>query len=212
MTPIMNYEARVAADPKGERRDALGRRLWIPRDKMLELYNQRKTDIEIAKTLQCAPSNVGRWRRSQNPPLPAIRNYKDGRRRHRPVYKYDRTLAYELLVTRGIKDSKYVAERLGCPIDMVYTLRGEFGIARNNLKGLDPLEERLEKARVMLDEEGASYAEVGRTLRLGGDTLRRHFPGRGWTRSRPLGTHLRFAGVSTESIRRSRRRTRRSIG
>lgn len=48
----------------------------------------------------------------------------------------------------------------------------------NNRSRFNP--EKLNAAKVLLDD-GASYTEVARTLGMCKKTLRRHFPGRGYT-------------------------------
>lgn len=82
-------------------------------------------------------------------------------------------------LTRLGRSAKYIAVRLNCSDRTVTRIRAELGIsdARNGSYGPVP-PARLRLAEVMLDD-GASYAEVSRSIGMAWETLRRHFPGRG---------------------------------
>lgn len=74
-----------------------------------------------------------------------------------------------------------IAERIGCCDRTVSRVRRAAGIA-TAVGGGPWTPERFELAERLFDD-GASQAEVARTLGTNTATVRGHFPGRGWTKS-----------------------------
>ena len=76
-----------------------------------------------------------------------------------------------------------IAERAGCTARTVTRWRASEGLTQPGpvTVGVRVSAERLAAAERMLDD-GAPYQEVARTLGMHQHTLRRHFPGRQWTK------------------------------
>ena len=76
-----------------------------------------------------------------------------------------------------------IAERAGCTPRTVTRWRAAEGLTRPGPEnvGVRVSAERLRAAERLLDD-GASYQEVHRTLRMNLRTLKHHFPGREWSR------------------------------
>lgn len=75
-----------------------------------------------------------------------------------------------------------IADELGVSARTVYRLRRRYGFARTDTGRHAPLSpERLAVASEMI-ADGCSHCEVARSLGMQTATLRRHFPGTGWSK------------------------------
>lgn len=85
-------------------------------------------------------------------------------------------------LTRAGVTAPKIAERLGCTTRTVQRARARLGISQpvSPTAGRPISAERLERVRRMV-EDGASHAEITRTLGVNQETLRRHFPGTQWS-------------------------------
>lgn len=82
------------------------------------------------------------------------------------------------LTRLGVPASQ-IGERLGICERQVCRYRRKAGITKPPPKRMTP--EQIDTATKMLDD-GASFAEVARTLGFTHDAILRRFPGRGWTK------------------------------
>ena len=97
---------------------------------------------------------------------------------------------------RGLT-ARQIAERVGCTTKTVQRVRKANGLSRvvPATVGVPVSTERLEFAARLFDD-GASRAEVRRSVGMGWGTLAKFFPGRAWTKAEASA----FANV----VRRSR--------
>ena len=88
-----------------------------------------------------------------------------------------------------------IAAQIGCSAETVRRWRKANGLSPEVTEhvGRPLTPERKEAARQLLDD-GAPYEEVSRTLGITRVTLKRHFPGREWTRQEAgvLGAFVRY--------------------
>lgn len=154
----------------------------LPFERMLSMWRSGMTDRAIAEELDEDPQTITRWRCRNR--IPVNRNHNPRRGPGRPVkYRYDIDYAHELIVTRK-RPSKEVASMLGVSIDVVYSLRKKFGVAKvHPMTNLPPFDERLRQAKAMLDD-GVSYAEAARSAHVSRKTIEREFPGYTWSREK----------------------------
>jgi DNA-binding CsgD family transcriptional regulator/DNA-binding transcriptional regulator YiaG len=151
--------------------------VYLPAEQIQDLYDRGLNDQEIADALGVTRRQVQNWRCRPHRRLP--QNGVDPATVGRPK-RFDRKVAYELVVKRGLTP-KQIAAEMGCSIEQVYRFRREFGVAKpDHTKTLPPMEERLKQAAKMV-EEGASFAEICRTVHIHRETLNKHFPGKQWT-------------------------------
>ena len=84
-----------------------------------------------------------------------------------------------LMTTKRELSAREIAEELGVSERTVTRRRARLGISDGGARvALTPEQKAL--AKEML-EDGASYAEVGRTVGRHASTVKKHFPGYGWT-------------------------------
>jgi DNA-binding CsgD family transcriptional regulator len=83
-------------------------------------------------------------------------------------------------LTRQGYSAPVIAGFLGITKRSVVRIRAHMGIARE--PSGPPLTEAEKAQAGMLLGDGCSYADVGRTLGRHPNSIRRHFPGRGWER------------------------------
>lgn len=78
--------------------------------------------------------------------------------------------------------STEIAVRVGCSPRTVTRWRAQAGVTQHLPEGAaKPVSQvKLRAAEILLDD-GASYREVSRTVHIATHTLRRYFPGRGYT-------------------------------
>lgn len=74
------------------------------------------------------------------------------------------------------KTTTEIAEHFGCNVDSISRVKAQLGIQQIH----DATPERLARITQMI-EDGWSFAEIARTEGMCRDSLRRHFPGQGWT-------------------------------
>lgn len=95
-------------------------------------------------------------------------------------YRLDPEIADRVVeLTRQGHTARQISERLHISQRTVNRLRMKRGIGRPSLPTMTS--EMVARAATMLDD-GASYAEVARTLGVDLSSIKRRFPGRGWTR------------------------------
>lgn len=103
-------------------------------------------------------------------------------------------------LTRAGYPAPDIAVRLGCSRRQVTRDRRTLGISKP--RAGEPTAEQIAEAERLLDD-GASRAEVARTLGLGETTIRRRFPDRGWT---PQQIAAHTAVINNSNRRRPARR------
>ena len=94
--------------------------------------------------------------------------------------QFDRAQIAEL--SRLGYSNTQIAEKVGCGLRSVTRIRKELGLSLPRAASWERRisAERLQKAAVMV-ADGASWADIQRTLHVSVHTLRRHFPGTAWT-------------------------------
>jgi DNA-binding CsgD family transcriptional regulator len=160
---------------RGHRPGTVGRDYGrIDMERLRQLHAQRKTDRQIAEAMGRLPDGIGRARRRAG--LPINPDYKGG------PPKYNVRAAYHLI--RMDVENHTIAKVIGCSVATVNTYRRQIGKSNppgnEYTKSLPPFAERLKEAERMV-EEGASFAEIQRTLHLSREVLAREFPGKQWT-------------------------------
>jgi hypothetical protein len=154
-------------------------------ERAVAMFEQGKCDREVAEALSTPEDpvvreRIGKFRRRRKIPANPDPRANPGRYR-----KYDRDEVRDMFVIRKMTIQQ-VAHVLDCEVEDVYYLRQKIGVAkRHPANGLKPLAERLRDAEAMLDE-GASFAEIERTVHISGKVLKNHFPGRQWTNKQAL--------------------------
>jgi IS30 family transposase len=84
-------------------------------------------------------------------------------------------------LTRAGHSATQIADILSITKRTVTRIRSDEGVAQ--AAAAEPLTaDEITRAAALLDD-GCSYYEVGRTLGRHDTTIRKHFPGRGWTRT-----------------------------
>ncbi len=151
----------------------------LDKEKFSEMVRSGAHTREIAEQYRIHPTTVLKWARRLNLPLPATpaANDSGGQRR-----VYDRDLFRELDAA-GLSGSQ-IAERLGCSKRQVERIRDALGLKRGRPHFKYPQSVRDEALRLL--DDGASYHEVARTLDVRDTTIRKWFPGRGWTHSQAV--------------------------
>lgn len=86
------------------------------------------------------------------------------------------------------RTAQQIAEQIGCSKRQVCRDRRSLGLSPPHAPPLT--DSQLEQAEALLDD-GASRSETARTLGVAETTIRRHFPGRGWTKQQ-IAEHSAF--------------------
>jgi DNA invertase Pin-like site-specific DNA recombinase len=103
-----------------------------------------------------------------------------------------------ITLTRNGLSARTIANRLGVTPRTVVRWRSKRGASKG--PGYPPVtKERLAQAKALL-EDGASRSEVQRTLHISEYTLKRNFPGCGWSSEESI----RFAVAMRQANRRMR--------
>jgi hypothetical protein len=84
-------------------------------------------------------------------------------------------------LTRQGHSASAIAAFTGITKRSVTRIRSDMGVAQPP-SGLPLTDDEMRRAAELLDD-GCSYGETARTLGRNCETIRRHFPGRGWTRA-----------------------------
>jgi hypothetical protein len=151
-----------------------------------QLHAEGKCDKEIAQTLALEHAQVSKIRRrlglEPNPTPPSFR----AKRKYKGVRLYDWDEIVDLRVSLGL-DPGAISNRTGMSTDYVYRVLIQSGLrAGTPNSSRPPLADRLKVADRMINEEGASFAEVMRTVKISRHTLKKHFPGKQWTTEQVL--------------------------
>lgn len=144
----------------------------IDLDELARLHEAGWHRDELAAHFDVAPANITRARRSLGLPLDPPRRSP----RACPPRKVDRD-EFARLDAQGWTIPRLAAHFEVDPVT-VCRIRKELGVARP--VAVD--QAALARAAELL-ADGASYAETRRTTGLDRETLRRHFPGQGWTQA-----------------------------
>lgn len=148
----------------------------INHENFLDLYAKGLKCREIASELGVNESSVRKLRtRLDLPPWPRPERKQRGGQKRKTII--DRELI-RMLTEQGM-GSRKIAEVVGCSDKSVVRIRRELGISKTEGHPGYPPETKA-AAKAML-EGGASYEEVGRTLKVPSDRIRRWYPGMGWT-------------------------------
>lgn len=91
--------------------------------------------------------------------------------------------------------NRQVAQAAGCTIRSVTRIRMREGIGKRNPAAAKRMTPELAQAIEERLNDGWAYAEIARTLGCCEETIRHHFPGRGWTPTE--------AGIYAATIRHS---------
>ena len=91
---------------------------------------------------------------------------------------------YEKMATlqRRNLSAQQISEQLGCHTRTVTRWRARSGLSQpTSVNGGRPLSPERKRAVEEMINDGASFNDIIDTLHVTGETIRRHFPGRGWT-------------------------------
>jgi DNA-binding CsgD family transcriptional regulator len=83
-------------------------------------------------------------------------------------------------LTRAGHSATEISALLGCSVRAVVRCRRLTGTSKG-VASKPTAPETMERVKAMI-AEGASHAEIGRTVGIHPTTVRRHFPNTGWTR------------------------------
>lgn len=145
------------------------------RDKVRELAEDGMTRHEIAEVMHLSVNTISRIAKHIEVKLPRGKSGYDANN-DRSLLHQERMHSAKILTKEGYSLSE-IAVRLGVSRRQVVTYRKEAGVTQPAYQPYTP--EQLETA-VNLLEDGASYAEVGRTIKRAPHHLRMKFPGYGW--------------------------------
>lgn len=138
---------------------------------VVELIEQRLTSERIATGLGVHPATIGRVR---------ARRGMSGRGRPDRI-----DVERVVLLTRAGWSIPRIAAEMGICEKSVSRGRRQGGISQPG-RCCPPLDDRERAIAERLLEDGASYSDVARTIGCDRETVRRNWPGRGWSRQQVL--------------------------
>lgn len=124
--------------------------------------------------------NVSAIARETGVSAPTIRGRRDALGISKPAYRRLDDIDALTEMTLANASMEQIASRLNVEVHTVRRYQQVLGL-RERVTDRGVPEEVLMRAERMLREERTSYLETARTLGVDVDTLRRHFPGLGWT-------------------------------
>ncbi|WP_433673800.1 hypothetical protein [Microbacterium gorillae] len=134
----------------------------------------------VDELLVAGERNISAIARETGVSTPTIRGRRDALGIGRPAYRRLDDIDALTEMTLANTSMEEIASRLNVEVHTVRRYQQVLGL-REKVTDRRVPEEVLMRAERMLREERTSYLETARTLGVDVDTLRRHFPGLGWT-------------------------------